>query len=92
MKKLIVLVLLLAGCSDIDYHTMPLEDLQARFGFVNGYAEWGTWGCDIYLAPPETYPSEECYYAVVGHEERHCRDGAWHAGPYVEPSCNTETQ
>lgn len=82
---------------DIDYHYISRSEMDERFGEkYNGYAVWRTgFGeneCDIYLLDDikHYFNSEDCFEAVLAHEERHCAEGNWHGGDaYVEPACQT---
>jgi len=34
--------------------------------------------CEIEIEPEEAFPNKECYQEMLRHEERHCREGAFH--------------
>jgi uncharacterized membrane protein len=86
MKKWLIgllAVALLGGCGalyDIDYHWDVDPDwLEQQVGYpVLGYTTWTPFTCDIYIAPAEMFSSDECFDAVIEHEERHCIDGNFH--------------
>jgi hypothetical protein len=93
MKKIsmsFILALILVGCGVMDnisiHNNTPLSQLEQMAGYpVLGYAKWKDFGpagkeCDIYLAPVEIINSygEECYDALLSHEERHCAEGDFH--------------
>ena len=89
MKKLIVLLFLVAGCGS--ENTVILQRHHVSQDNINNltppdsvgqpaYAIWdhSTGKCDIYLLPKDQYKSEEWYLYYQGHEVEHCFSGYWH--------------
>ncbi len=102
MKTLLLLcsTVVLVGCGafgdmDVSYHwDVPLEQIRNMSGDPRGlaYTEWETTPfektCDIYMPPLEEVPSNECYDALILHEERHCDEGHFHEpGKGYVPEC-----
>ena len=99
MKKWLVgllAVVLLSGCAaleDVDYHwDTPMDTLEDMAGYpVLGYTTWTPFTCDIYIAPAEEFSTDECFDALIEHEERHCNEHNFHPstpeGSRI-PECN----
>lgn len=86
MKKFLIGLLaiaLMSSCGalvDIDYHWDVDPDwIEAKVGYPTyGYYYRTLFSCDIYMAPMDFVGSDECFDAVLQHEERHCDEGAYH--------------
>jgi hypothetical protein len=82
MKVILIgIYLFLVGCTTISYKTTP--DVPLNHPGHDGYASWiGLPGiavlCQIEIMPESAFPNKECYQEVLKHEERHCREGAFH--------------
>lgn len=101
MRAIIAIaVAVLAGCGlqlDITYHfNTSREDMAALSGdpAIGGYATWRDnpfkRECDVYLLPFDLYQTDTCYQAVLAHEQQHCREGAFHEGPYYIMECQKQ--
>ena len=86
------------GSMDIEYHHMSRAEMDQRFGTQYiGYTTWHNTDCDIYMLTEIQYyfHSEDCYEAMLAHEERHCREGNWHVNgdeQSREPECDAAAQ
>jgi hypothetical protein len=87
---------------DIRYHYLSRDEMDQKFGAQ--YVGYATWHedlndnyCDVYMLEDIQYYfySEDCYEAMLAHEERHCREGNWHVNgdeQSTEPECNAAAQ
>ena len=79
-------ILFMFGCGSgtvtVTYNEVSKEELAIIGGNPNfrGYAEWDfiESTCTIWMTSKESYRSESYYHEILGHEMRHCLEGAWH--------------
>lgn len=92
MRNLLIglVMLMLAGCGGsgqvlLTYHEVDqafLATLSDSSRNIGGYAIWDheleQSTCDIYMLPKAEYGNVDEYHRVLGHETRHCFEGAFH--------------
>jgi hypothetical protein len=87
MKHLIIITLLfLFGCGSstvtVTYNEVSKTEIKAMCipRDCTGYAEWNfaMATCTIYMMSKQSYRDIDRYHEVLGHEMRHCLEGAWH--------------